>query len=127
MSNEKIGIFILSLVLALLLSACAEDSEGETLHNISSDDTTESMVITEETGLAEIEEISENRVLIVYFGRWGNYVIPFCSNSYIRIALVFHTGLRISEFVGLTVSEIWKIEESILTTSYSEKGIWNIS
>jgi len=44
---------------------------------------------------------------------------------YEGIYILFHTGLRISEFVGLTVSDIdLENEESILTISYNEKGIY---
>ena len=45
---------------------------------------------------------------------------------YEGIYILFHTGLRISEFVGLTISDI-DLEKSILIISYNERGIWNTS
>lgn len=72
---KKIGVLLLSLVLALSLSACAEDSVRETSQNNFDENSTESTVSTEEEP-AETEGISENRVLIAYFGRWGNTEFP---------------------------------------------------
>lgn len=64
------------LILAFSLSACAENSNRETLQNILSDNSTENTVTAEEEAAKtetkeynEIEEISENHVLITYFGR----------------------------------------------------------
>lgn len=68
---KKIGVLLLSLVLVLSLSACAENSEGETLKNTFDNNSSESMVSMEDKP-EETEEISESRVLIAYFGRWGN-------------------------------------------------------
>lgn len=78
---KKIGSLILFLVLAFSLSACAENSNKETSQKIPSDSSAESMVTTEEESAEteehdETEEISENHVLIVYFGRWGNTEFP---------------------------------------------------
>lgn len=68
---KKIGVLLLSLVLVLSLSACTENSEGEMLKNTFDNNSSESMVSMEDKP-EETEEISESRVLIAYFGRWGN-------------------------------------------------------
>lgn len=78
---KKIGSLILFLVLAFLLSACAENSNKETSQKLPSDSSTESMVTMEDESAEteehdETEEISGNHVLIAYFGRWGNTEFP---------------------------------------------------
>lgn len=64
---RKTNKVIISLICCLLLTACATNLESEPPQSQISDEVTDNV---------DLSEISGDRILIAYFGRWGNTEFP---------------------------------------------------